>query len=254
MNFALLVGKNDPLSGYFYEYLEKLKLYPSAIIIDKKELSSKDSYIIQQRVGDLLYTNPIEKLNITSEIFIVDNHNNLETINIINNLNIDFMINAGTPRIIKKELINHLKIGILNAHPGILPYYRGCSCVEWSILNNHPVGVTVHLMDHAIDEGNIIEKRVVDVTKCKTYQEIRTEVYKSSFELISIVSKKICENEISKDTFLQQYEGKYWEPMNSTREKEVIKLVENKKYKYLFKINMNNINVDNVLSESIKLQ
>jgi hypothetical protein len=54
--------------------------------------------------------------------------------------------------------------GILNAHIGLLPEFRGRSVMEWSILTGAPAGVTVFFMDSGIDTGReIVLRRSFDV-------------------------------------------------------------------------------------------
>jgi hypothetical protein len=49
----------------------------------------------------------------------------------------------------------------LNAHPGILPEYRGLDTALWAIYENRPdeVGCTLHLVEPGIDTGDILEIR-----------------------------------------------------------------------------------------------
>lgn len=56
--------------------------------------------------------------------------------------------------------------GILNAHAGDLPRYRGNAPVAWAILNGEDqIGVTIHQMDpHELDAGSIIVKRFLPLT------------------------------------------------------------------------------------------
>lgn len=65
--------------------------------------------------------------------------------------------------------IDSFRLGILNHHIGILPAYRGRSVLEWSILQGHPVGVTVFFIDAGIDTGaRILISEEVDVSGCKS--------------------------------------------------------------------------------------
>ena len=63
------------------------------------------------------------------------------------------------PVIYREPTISAFKLGILNAHIGILPKYRGRSVVEWSILQGDPTGVTVFFIDSGIDTGGRIVLR-----------------------------------------------------------------------------------------------
>jgi len=56
-----------------------------------------------------------------------------------------------------ERTIAAFRLGILNAHIGILPEYRGRSVAEWSVLRGDSTGVTVFFIDSGIDTG----KRIV---------------------------------------------------------------------------------------------
>jgi methionyl-tRNA formyltransferase len=61
--------------------------------------------------------------------------------------------------IYREPTISAFKLGILNAHIGILPRYRGRSVAEWSVLQGDPTGVTVFFIDSGIDTGERIVLR-----------------------------------------------------------------------------------------------
>jgi hypothetical protein len=61
--------------------------------------------------------------------------------------------------IYREPTISAFRLGILNAHIGILPKYRGRSVAEWSILQGDPTGVTVFFIDSGIDTGERIVLR-----------------------------------------------------------------------------------------------
>jgi methionyl-tRNA formyltransferase len=55
--------------------------------------------------------------------------------------------------IYRQPVISAFRLGILNAHIGILPEYRGRSVAEWSILQGDGTGITVFFIDSGIDTG-----------------------------------------------------------------------------------------------------
>ncbi len=61
--------------------------------------------------------------------------------------------------IYREATISAFRLGILNAHIGILPKYRGRCVAEWSILQGDPIGVTVFFIDSGIDTGERIVLR-----------------------------------------------------------------------------------------------
>ena len=63
--------------------------------------------------------------------------------------------------ILKPEVLEGFRIGVLNIHPGITPAYRGLNPIEWAILEGTQPAVTLHLIDAGIDTGPVIEQQVV---------------------------------------------------------------------------------------------
>src|SRR2546426_11635535 len=61
--------------------------------------------------------------------------------------------------IYREPTISAFRLGILNAHIGILPKYRGRSVAQWSVLQGDPTGVTVFFIDSGIDTGGRIVLR-----------------------------------------------------------------------------------------------
>ncbi len=62
--------------------------------------------------------------------------------------------NAGV--IYRESTIHCFRLGILNAHIGILPEYRGRSVMEWSLIQGDRTGITVFFIDGGIDTGEKI--------------------------------------------------------------------------------------------------
>lgn len=62
--------------------------------------------------------------------------------------------------LIPQDIIDRFPLGILNAHGGDLPRYRGNACQAWAILNGEDrIGVCIHRMiGRALDSGPIIAR------------------------------------------------------------------------------------------------
>lgn len=56
----------------------------------------------------------------------------------------------------RAEDIDCFREGILNAHIGLLPEFRGRSVMEWSVLHGAPTGITCFFIDEGIDTGGRI--------------------------------------------------------------------------------------------------
>jgi folate-dependent phosphoribosylglycinamide formyltransferase PurN len=79
----------------------------------------------------------------------------------------------GVGVIYRQPLLDCFKLGILNAHIGLLPRYRGRSVMEWALLNGDETGVTTFLIDGGIDTGPIVLRRVVDLRGKRNVEEAK---------------------------------------------------------------------------------
>lgn len=71
----------------------------------------------------------------------------------------DIAISVNWPTLIKEPLLSTFKHGILNAHAGDLPRYRGNAVANWAILNGESqIGLTIHRMVAELDAGPIYLK------------------------------------------------------------------------------------------------
>ena len=73
---------------------------------------------------------------------------------------LDLAISFNYPTIIPQDIIDMFFIGMLNAHGGDLPKYRGNACQAWAIINGEKkIGLCVHFMiGGEIDSGNIVTR------------------------------------------------------------------------------------------------
>ncbi len=87
-------------------------------------------------------------------------------------------------QIIGPELIDLFPDGIINIHPGLLPYNRGNYPNVWSIIDGTPSGVTLHYIDEGLDTGDIIAQREVDVLPVDTGKSLYHKLENAMLELL----------------------------------------------------------------------
>ena len=75
--------------------------------------------------------------------------------------------------IIRKNLIAAFRIGILNDHWGALPFVRGRSTPEFSLLFGFPSVSTVHLVDSGVDTGPIVNYYPVNIKRGASIKGIK---------------------------------------------------------------------------------
>ena len=87
--------------------------------------------------------------------YITDNLNSPKIINLLGKNDFDFVIYSGGG-ILRKKFIDIAKLGVLNAHSGYLPNFRGMNAIEWSVLSDFTPHTTIHFIDAGIDTGCIL--------------------------------------------------------------------------------------------------
>jgi len=78
--------------------------------------------------------------------------------------NLDYIILAWWPYIVKKDIIEIPRKGVINLHPSYLPYNRGKNYWFWNLVEDVPYGVTIHKVDESIDGGDILFQRQIEKT------------------------------------------------------------------------------------------
>lgn len=100
------------------------------------------------------------------------------TIDKIKELNLDYIILAWWPKIIKEPILSIAKKGMINFHNSLLPYCRGKNPNFWSIVEGVPYGVTMHYVSEGIDEGDILFQKKIDVS----WEDTGETIYNKSLD------------------------------------------------------------------------
>ena len=97
------------------------------------------------------------------------------------NNQVEFIISYGYRHIISDQILSHFSLRAVNLHISFLPYARGAHPNFWSIAEDSPTGVTIHLLDKGLDTGNILFQREVYIdrdlhTFATSYQLLCSEI------------------------------------------------------------------------------
>lgn len=125
-------------------------------------------------------------------------------LNLLRNLNLDYIIGIHYPYIIRKELLEIPKIGFLNLHPAYLPYNKGWNTPSWAILDKTIYGATLHFMSEELDMGDIIHQKEIQISSIDTANslykktlKLEEEVFYEAFDsLIQLKPKRIKQKDI----------------------------------------------------------
>jgi methionyl-tRNA formyltransferase len=150
-----IIGRSELLYNVTTLLIEKG--YDIPLIITAKEapeykIKSKDFENLALKIGaKFIQTPKINRTEIKEQI--------------IDCGDIDIAVSINYSGIIEEEIISLFKIGILNAHGGDLPRYRGNACQAWAILNEESkIAMCIHKMiGGELDSGDIIERDYLSI-------------------------------------------------------------------------------------------
>ena len=86
--------------------------------------------------------------------------NTSERISAVGSLQADVAISINWPTLVSRDFFALFKHGMINAHAGDLPRFRGNACPNWAILTGEDMVVlTLHQMSASLDDGPIVLKK-----------------------------------------------------------------------------------------------
>lgn len=114
----------------------------------------------------------------------------------------EFGLCLGFMEIIKKEIFELPKYGILNLHCGKLPEYRGRAPISRAIMNGDEfVTLSIHRMDEGVDSGDILQETKI---KIEDNDDVNFMYEKCSKESASSVIESIKKIEAGNPVFIKQ--------------------------------------------------
>lgn len=230
---ALFSTINSPLLGYQIMSLKSQGVLISAVILDSKSMSESNLSIHNERTNSrFIGITPFELESYKLPFYFVLNHNSKQTIDLIRYLDIDLVVNAGTPRILGHDILSAPSIGILNCHPGILPFFRGCTCVEWAVYLDKPVGNTVHFMNSSIDQGPILTTESLSFSKSDSYCDVRSKVFQSGINLMSKMVSKFLSSDSPNVYSQDPSQGNYFNVIDEIKFSKVKEMLSRGEYRY----------------------
>ena len=230
---GILTNTKDIFLPFLIKKINKIKKIKFYLIIARtKKNEKKRTKIFKERTGSFFSSSKFDFKDIKVDHFFVNTHNSKEVIEIIKINKINYLYNSSTQDKINLNILKKTK-GVINIHPGILPQYRGCTCPEWALFNNDPLGVTTHFMSEKYDTGPIIKIKYLKFKKkdIKDYKDLRIKIYlliinqaMSVFNLI--VNKKLF-------CFKQDENNSKFYPVISTNKlNHIKKIIKNKKISF----------------------
>lgn len=229
-----LLGRADSLMmGYILREMAEKNVAADAVLMDSKTLGEKGRKIQEERTGGKMPILPLHEFEaLRIPFYFVEDHTSDRTVRLIRDLGLDLLVNAGTPRILKGAVLQAPKVGIVSCHPGLLPQFRGCTCVEWAVYLDEPVGNTVHFITEGIDEGPIILQEQLGFTKQDTYTDVRVKVFRHAAGLMARGLRRVQDEQLSPSVLPPQGEGRYFKVMESEKLQDVMRKLADGRYRF----------------------
>lgn len=112
-------------------------------------------------------------------------------------LNPDIILVGSWGEKIDKEIYNLPKIAAINAHPSLLPKYRGPNPYFWAIRNREQVsGVTFHLIDKGYDTGAILAQEEIKIYPSDTGKSLKERTVLMARGVVCELLKSLSEDVI----------------------------------------------------------
>jgi methionyl-tRNA formyltransferase len=92
--------------------------------------------------------------------FLDKNINSAEYIQMVKQSKAEVAISVNWQTMVERRMLEQFRYGVINAHAGDLPRFKGNACPNWAILSGEEkVVLTLHLMDETLDGGAILLQR-----------------------------------------------------------------------------------------------
>lgn len=142
-------------------------------IINKKELSNKEFLF------GYSYTNNEfkQKYNNLQEINLKDKNQVSEIIE-----KYDVIISLHCKQLFPEKIVKNIEC--INIHPGYNPYNRGWYPQVFSIMNEKPIGVTIHKIDNKLDHGDIIFQKDIKINSWETSKDVYDRLINLELDLL----------------------------------------------------------------------
>ncbi len=122
-----------------------------------------------------------------------------EILQLLREHEIDLIVLAGYLKILGKKLLKTYENRIINIHPSLLPKHGGKGMYGLRVhqdvfaCGEIESGATVHFVNEEVDGGKILLQEKIDITDCKTPEEIQQKVLKIEHDILKRAIKKLEE-------------------------------------------------------------
>lgn len=208
---------NEVLKNKFISF--ELVIIPEGFITSKRIYSTflisglvKFIKTVFQALYNIVSGGIIKKICTESniQVFKTKNINSSEVMNKLKSKKIDLIISIMCPQIIKNNILEIPKVTSINVHLALLPKYRGLFPLFHAFIRDEEyIGVSVHIINTYIDDGNILSQKKIKIEKDdnlfslyeKSFNVIPELIFDAINKIISNDSSEILENKKSESSY-----------------------------------------------------
>ena len=176
--FAFLLLKEHPYGREMLRQLLSENFIPLIVISEDSGIGDEEREKFLKRIEGNPVAPTIESqiAKLSEDGFLVQHievnkHDSPNVMPHIEDFDLDLIIFGGT-RIIRGEILDFPKNGVLNSHPGLLPECRGSASPAWSVYHDIPIGSSTHFCDNGVDTGDLLLRREVPVKRGMNYEDL----------------------------------------------------------------------------------
>lgn len=121
-----------------------------------------------------------------------------ENIELIREIQPDYIFVIGLSQLVKKELLNCAKKGVIGFHPTPLPRFRGRAAMVWQmLLGVENTKCSLFFIDEGMDSGDIIDQQEYVIEKTDYAKDAENKLCNALAVMMPRVLKKIIEGNIT---------------------------------------------------------
>lgn len=126
---------------------------------------------------------------------------------------VDYIFSIVNEKILKEDVLKLARIAVFNYHDSLLPRYAGVHATNWALINGETShGITWHLVNQSIDEGDIVYQSAFPIADNETVLSLNLRCFEEAIKGFSILVTAIENNAIKskkQDLDNRNYYGKY---------------------------------------------
>ncbi len=149
--------------------------------------------------GRKVVPSPVKQIALECQLQVLqpENVSDEQFCDIIRGKSPDLLIVVAFGQILRKNLLEIPKWGVLNIHASLLPKYRGAAPIHWAIRNNETkTGLTAMRMDEGLDTGPVLLQEEVFIRDDETAGELHDRLAGLSGEFLRKTLQGLAENRL----------------------------------------------------------